>query len=135
MSDSYLIESNIIVMSSFSLDELKGIPSKGTGATGTGIEKRFASQTAPAYSSKVTANVSAAHARAGRMPTTNNGGNITRRADQPTRRQPASAPLNKTAPPLPTIAVTGMGGLRAIKAGMHRQPGPAAMAAANKARR
>lgn len=97
----------------------------GTRATGPGIEKRFASQTAPAYTSKITQNVSAANARAGRMPTTSNGGNITRRADQlPTRRQAANAPLNKTAPAPPTIAVTGMGGLRAIKAGMHRQPGP-----------
>lgn len=105
-----------------------------TKGSGPGIEKRFASQTAPAYSSKITQNVSAAHARAGRMPTTNNGGNITRRADQPTRRQPggAQAPLNKTAPPPPTIAVTGMGGLRAIKAGMHRQPGPSGMAVAGK---
>jgi hypothetical protein len=87
---------------------------------GASVERRFVSQTAPAYSTRITSNVTAANARAGRMPSTKTGG-ITRRANNlPTKRPQAIVPTTKTAPPMPTIAVTGMGGLRAIKAGMHK---------------
>jgi hypothetical protein len=81
------------------------------------VGKRFVSQTAPAYDNKN-------HPQY-RMPTTKVGGTVTRRTDMPTRRPGAAAAagvaaaqnvMNRLPSTAPAIAVTGFGGLRAIKA-------------------
>lgn len=79
-----------------------------------GVGKRFVSQTAPAYDNKN-------HPQY-RAPNTKVGGTVTRRTDGlPTRRPGAAAAnagdaLNRLPSTAPAIAVTGLGGLRAIKA-------------------
>lgn len=86
--------------------------------------KRFVSQTAPAYDNKN-------HPQY-RVPNTKVGGTVTRRTDgMPMRRPGAGAAaanagdaLNRLPSTAPAIAVTGLGGLRAIKANAGaRQPG------------
>lgn len=99
-----------------------GAPSTRKSTQG-GIDNRFNSQTAPAYSSKINQNLTAAAARSGRIPKAAPAP-MTRRTNQmPTKRPNALDAHNKTAPAAPHIAVTGMGGLRAIKAGLHNNKG------------
>ncbi len=91
------------------------------------IENRYVSQTAPAYN-----NSNHPQYRNDRAPTTKVGGTVTRRTDNPTRRAAGGVdgPLYATtgagkvpltAPPM--IAVTGMGGLRVLKASNQQQQG------------
>ncbi len=91
-------------------------PVRSNAANAVGIENRFVSQTAPAYN-----NSNHPQYRNGRAPTTKVGGTVTRRTNNPVRRtnnnesslyESTNKPL--TAPPM--IAVTGMGGLRVLKA-------------------
>lgn len=98
-------------------DEIqRGVIKQDAGAApAAGIENRFISQTAPAYN-----NSNHPMYRGGRAPTTKVAGTATRRTDNPTRR-PANNNNNATDPLLrppqsAPIAVTGMGGLRVIKA-------------------
>jgi hypothetical protein len=78
------------------------------------VSKRFVSQTAPAYDNKN-------HPQY-RVPATKVGGTVTRRTDQPTRRGAGGAasgvsdPLSRLPSTAPAIAVTGLGGLRVLKA-------------------
>jgi len=85
----------------------------------TPLERRIQSQTAPVYNSRVLPQMGGGGKGAPKVSTT--GAGMTRRTNNsqlPTRkpRQDASA---VSSVPLPPIAVTGMGGLRAIRAG-HR---------------
>ena len=97
---------------------------KTYGQDASGVGKRFVSQTAPAYDNTN-------HPQY-RKPATKVGGTVTRRTDgMPTRRPGAGQGNNNQADPMtrlpstaPAIAVTGLGGLRAIKAnaGARGQP-------------
>eukprot|EP01038_Epipyxis_sp_PR26KG_P009293 gene9293-12521_t len=88
----------------------KGYQKQETRKKG-GISTRFASQTAPAYN-----NDNHPMNPTRRAPATKTGGTVTRRTNQPTRKPVVLN--NQTAPP--NIAVTGMGGIRVIKANPNR---------------
>jgi len=82
----------------------------------TPLERRIQSQTAPVYNGRVLPQVLAKGATATATKVSTTGTGMTRRTNNtqlPTRKPTVSAV------PLPPIAVTGMGGLRAIRAG-HR---------------
>ncbi len=98
---------------------------KTYGQDASGVGKRFVSQTAPAYDNTN-------HPQY-RKPATKVGGTVTRRTDgMPTRRPGAGQGNNNQADPMtrlpstaPAIAVTGLGGLRAIKANAGARGKPA----------
>ncbi len=81
------------------------------------------SQTAPAYN-----NSNHPQYRNGRAPTTKVSGTVTRRTNNPVRRTntdnnslyDSAGKMPLTAPPM--IAVTGMGGLRVLKANNNSNP-------------
>lgn len=89
---------------------------KSYAADSTGVGKRFVSQTAPAYDNKN-------HPQY-RVPNTKVGGTVTRRTDGvPVRRPNDSSTLNSRLPSTaPAIAVTGLGGLRVLKANTQSKP-------------
>ena len=94
----------------------------------TGIGKRFISQTAPAYDNSNHPQYRGAGG-GGRVPNTKTSGTVTRRTDGlPTRRgnnnnNNQDDPLSRLPSSAPAIAVTGLGGLRVIKASGTQKPG------------
>jgi hypothetical protein len=86
-----------------------------------GIDLRFKSQTAPAYSNKDHPQYRAAKGNNSRAPNTKALGTVTRRTENPVRRgnnNNSETDSNRKVPATaPAIAVSGMGGLRIIKAG------------------
>lgn len=116
----YLLLTNIFIIFFLVEDVEKNFVPK------SGIEKRLQSQTVPAYRSahpsnkpiRGSVNNRLSSNNNGRVPVTKTGGMITRKAQQlpTTRRGGGNGPSNSLAPP--QVAVTGMGGLRVIRAGL-----------------